>query len=198
VSGGPHQSGQIVAVFGVDVHALVEKETRHRGEAASGGIDDRRFLRPVDRLRIGALLHQKFDDWRAAHIGGGRQWRHAGPARQIYVGPTRDQKTHDRQPPRLGRLVECGRSVEVPRVDGRAVVQERNAVTISARPAAAARAKGLAPSRSRASSEAPSLSRSLTRLTQPLSAALNNVELTSTVLAPRSIVLGTPSRYRGR
>src|SRR5262249_52999864 len=91
----PHQRSEVVAIAGIDIDAVIEKEAYHRREAPPCSIDDRSLARGVDRLGVCALLHQKLHDGDAAHIGGRRQRRDAVAAGKANICAMLDQELDD-------------------------------------------------------------------------------------------------------
>ena len=104
---------------------MIEQEGDDVGEAAAGGIDDRRLLGLVHDLRVGALLDQELHDRLAAHIGCGGKRRDAASPGEADIGAAIHQLAHDWQPPGLRSLVERGGAFQTARIDLRAAIEEQ-------------------------------------------------------------------------
>ena len=69
ISRRPHQHGQVVAIAGIDVDAMIEQQAHDVRKAPACRVSDRRLLGAIERIGIGSLLDQQFHDRLAAHIG---------------------------------------------------------------------------------------------------------------------------------
>ena len=92
MAGSPHQRGQAVAVFSVDVDAGVEKSCHDRRVGAACRIDDRALAVVVERIRVGAVFEQQRHGVGFAVEGGGGERPFAAPAGNVRVGPVVDEQ----------------------------------------------------------------------------------------------------------
>ena len=142
----------------------------------AGRVGDRRLAGRVHDVRIGAAGEQRIDDAAVALECRGRERRDARRARQIRDRRLSQQRARRspaaRSRPRRrarSRRRGCARRSPPP-----ARGRDRPAPCV---PTRAARASGMAPNRSRASSDAPAASRRRASGTQPVSAAENSTRL---------------------
>ena len=175
MAGGPHQRRELVAGARVDVDARIEQPPHDVVEAARGGIDHRGLAGGVAHIADRRLRQQRLDDAVVALEGGRDQRRQAGASGQIGIGALVQKKRDSRMFFALGGGEQSRPAVDIARVDRRAFGQEKAASR--ACPPRAAWASGIAPRRSRASTEPPAAMSFFASGSQPRSAAANNAIL---------------------
>ena len=87
----PHQCGQVVAIAGVGVDALIQQLLNHRLIAAPGRINDRGLASGVDGFGIGALTQKYGDHGCVAGVGGCSNRGDAAAASDVGIGTSFEQ-----------------------------------------------------------------------------------------------------------